>query len=728
MHSPLPLTRDIVLIGGGHTHALVLRKWAMAPVAGARLTLINPGPTAPYSGMLPGHIAGHYQRSELEIDLVKLARFADARLVLAPATAIDRKNQRISVAGQADISYDIASIDIGITTAIPSIPGFTAHALGAKPLPRYSAAWQQFLNAVMARKLPAEIAVIGGGVAGIELALAMMHRLKSEGVSTAKVTVLEAQNTPLGGIGKGAQQALLRHMQRLGIRLETGVSIEEITATAVDLADGRQISAAFTVAAASPLPHSWLAQTGLTNKDGYIDVGPTLQSCVESNIYATGDCAELIFAPRPKAGVFAVRQAPILYYNLRASLLGNPLKPFRPQKGYLKLISTGGKGAIADKAGLTLDGPILWRWKDRIDRKFMQKFQDYPEMSIPKPPKNLAQGVREILDEAPLCGGCGAKIAPAELAQTLAALPPPRRADVLSVPDDDAAVLAHGDGQQVLTTDHLRAFMSDPFRMARITAIHALGDCWAMGAKPQAALASLILPRMSAKMQAETLREIMAAASETFRAAGAEIVGGHTSQGAELTIGFSVTGLSDGPVIRNTGAKTGDALILTKPIGSGTLLAAEMRHLAKGAWMEAAYKLMEQPQGKAADILAPVAHAMTDVTGFGLAGHLNAMLKNAGIGAQLSLANIPLLEGAATLAAQGIRSTIWDANRAAVNIESVGNTPTEILLFDPQTAGGLLAAVPAAKAEIILRHLKEAGLPAVQIGEITGQKSITLIE
>ncbi len=727
MHSPLPLTRDIALIGAGHTHALFLRKWAMAPVAGARLTLINPGPTAPYSGMLPGHIAGHYQQSDLEIDLIKLARFANARLVLAAATAISCKNQRISVEGQADISYDIASIDIGITTAIPSIPGFTAHALGAKPLPNYSAAWQQFLGAVSARSLPPEVAVIGGGVAGVELALAMMHRLKSEGFPAAIITVLEAQNAPLGGISKGAQSALLQHMQQRGIRLETGAAITEITNNTIHLASGRKIPAAFTVAAAAPRPHSWLAQTGLANKDGYIEVGSTLQSCVDPNIYATGDCADLTFAPRPKAGVFAVRQAPILYHNLRANLLGQAPKHFRPQKSYLKLISTGNKGAIADKAGLTLDGPILWRWKDRIDRKFMRKFCDYPEMLAPKPPKHLANGVREILEEAPLCGGCGAKVAPVELAQAVAMLPSPKRADILSLPEDDAAILAHGDNQQVITTDHLRAFINDPFRMARITAIHALGDCWAMGAKPQAALASLILPRMSLKMQAETLREIMAAASETFRAAGAEIVGGHTSQGAELTIGFSITGLVDGPVIRNTGAKVGDALILTKPIGSGTLLAAEMRHLVKGAFMEAAYSMMEQPQDKAAEILAPIAHAMTDITGFGLAGHLNSMLKNADIGAQLTLANIPLLDGASQLAAQGIRSSIWSANRAAVSMVATGNSPTEILLFDPQTAGGLLAAIPAAKAESTLRRLKEAGLPAAHIGEITRQKGIALI-
>ena len=725
MHSPLPLTRDIVLIGGGHTHALVLRKWAMAPVAGARLTLINPSPTAPYSGMLPGHIAGHYTRSDLEIDLVKLARFANARLVLAPATAIDRVNQRIQVAGQAEISYDFASIDIGITTEIPTIKGFAAHALGAKPLPRYTVAWQHFLRDVRAGKHAPEVVVIGGGVAGIELALAMMHRLKTEGAKPAKITVLEAQAAALGGIGKGAQTALWQHMQRLGVKLETGVSVVEIAAHAVRLADGRNIPSAFTVAAAAPQPHSWLAQTGLANAEGYIEVNPTLQSRVESNIYATGDCAALIFAPRPKAGVFAVRQAPILYHNLRADLLGHSKKPFRPQKSYLKLISTGGKGAIADKAGLKLNGPALWRWKDRIDRKFMQKFSDYPEMPAPKLPKDLAQGVREVLGDVPLCGGCGAKVAPTELAQTLTALPPPTRADILSKPDDDAAILAHGTAKQVLTTDHLRAFINDPYRMAQITAIHAMGDVWAMGAKPQAALASLILPRMSTKMQAETLREIMAAASETFRAAGAGIVGGHTSQGAELTIGFSVTGLCEGPVIRNTGAKIGDVLILTKPIGSGTILAAEMRHRAEGAWVEAAYKVMAQPQDKAADILAPIAHAMTDVTGFGLAGHLNAMLQNT-LGAELDMGNIPLLEGAVTLAAQGIRSSIWAANLAAVPLVAEPQATAEILLFDPQTAGGLLAAIPAPKAKSTLSQLTDIGMPAAIIGEITAKKGIAL--
>lgn len=718
MQTTLPLTRDIVMIGGGHTHALVLRKWAMAPVAGARLTLITPGPTAPYSGMLPGLIAGHYKRDDLEIDLVKLARFAKARLVLAPANGLDLDAKRVFVEGQADIAYDFASIDIGITTELPDIPGFSAYAVGAKPLHKFADRWQQFLKQVDAGVKQPHVAVIGGGVAGVELALAMHHRLEMAGINGIKITVLEAKPTPLSGVGKGAQKALFQHMQRCGIGLETGISVRHIAENAVRLSDGRSIAAAFCVAAATPLPHAWLAHTGLTNKDGYIDVGPTLQFLGDPEIFATGDCAALTFAPRPKAGVFAVREAPVLFHNLRALVSGRRLTRYRPQKSYLKLISTGGKGAIADKAGLKLDGKALWRWKNSIDRKFMRKFADYPVMKAENLPRAHAEGVREALGEAPLCGGCGAKIAPAALARTLATLPTPSRDDILSRPDDDAAILAHCGGQQVLTTDHLRAFMSDPFRMARITAIHALGDCWAMGAKPQAALASLILPRMNEKLQAETLREIMAASYETFSAAGAEIVGGHSSQGAELTIGYSITGLTNGRAIRTTGAKPGDALILTKPLGSGTLLAAEMRQLAHGAWVAAAYRAMEQPQAEAAAILAPIAHAMTDVTGFGLAGHLNTLLKG-GLGARLMLGSIPFMQGAEALALQGVRSTLWPANRAAVGAFSGIGAPAEDLLFDPQTAGGLLAAIPENQHEPTMKRLENAGYAASLIGEIT---------
>ncbi|HEX9856860.1 MAG TPA: selenide, water dikinase SelD, partial [Paracoccaceae bacterium] len=581
--APLPLVQDLVLIGGGHAHALVLRMWGMNPLPGVRLTLINPGPVAPYTGMLPGHIAGHYRRDEMMIDLVPLARFAGARVILDRAVGIDRAARRVRLAGRGPVAYDIASVDIGIGSGLPAIPGFAEHAVAAKPLGAYADRWQAFV----ARALPApHVVVIGAGVGGVELALASAHRLRAAG-QRPQVTVLEQSATALPGIGAGARAALLAHMNRLGVRLLTGARPARVTAGAVVLADGRSLPADFTLSVAGARPQGWLAETGLALTDGFLTIGATLQTS-DPAIFAAGDCAHLDHAPRPKAGVFAVREAPFLVHNLRVALSGSGrMRPFTPQRDYLKLISTGGRGAVADKFGMRLDGAWLWRWKDRIDRKFMAKFTAYPTMPAAPLPAPAATGLAEAMGAKPLCGGCGAKVGAADLAAALSELPAPARPEILSGPGDDAAVLRHGTGFQVITTDHLRAFTEDPGLMARITAIHAMGDVWAMGARPQAALAQITLPRMSPRMQSETLREIMEAASETFRAAGADIVGGHTSIGAELTLGFTVTGLiADAApglpprILAKGGARPGDALILTKPLGTGTILAAEMARAA----------------------------------------------------------------------------------------------------------------------------------------------------
>ncbi|PPB82203.1 selenide,water dikinase [Albidovulum inexpectatum] len=724
MQVQIPLTRDLVLIGGGHTHALVLRMWGMKPLPGVRLTLINPTPTAAYSGMLPGLVAGHYPRSALQIDLVKLARHAGARLILGRAEGIDRESRRIRISGRAPVAYDIASIDIGITSDMPGLPGFAEHAVPAKPLDAFADRWEAFVEAVEARRAPPDVAVIGAGVAGVELALAARHRLGDH----ARVALIERARA-LSTLGSGARRALLRHLRQANVTLHEAARATEVTEDGVTLADGRLVPARFVIGTAAARAQDWLETTGLALTNGFVRIGPTLQSETDPAIFAAGDIAHMVHAPRPKAGVYAVRQAPILLHNLTVALTEKGrMRRYRPQRDYLKLISTGHRGAVADKWGLPLDGAWLWRWKDRIDRAFMRKFQDLPRMDPPALPDPVASGVAEELGRGkPLCGGCGAKVGQADLRAALADLPAPAREDVLSRPGDDAAVLAHGDGRQVITTDHVRAFVEDPWLLARITAIHAMGDVWSMGARPQAALAQIILPRMSPRLQAETLREIMAAAAETFGAEGADVVGGHTSLGAELTIGFAVTGLTEGEPIRQAGARPGDWLILTKPIGTGVILAAEMAREAPGEVVAAALASMARPQGQAARILAPVAHAMTDVTGFGLAGHLLTILQESGTAARISLAHVPILPGAEDLARAGHGSTLLPANRTVAAHMFLTEGPRADLLFDPQTAGGLLAAIPADQAETVLAALRANGTDAAVIGAVTeGDPFITV--
>ncbi len=715
-----PFVRDLVLIGGGHAHALVLRKWAMNPLAGARLTVINPGPVAPYTGMLPGHIAGHYRRDEMMIDLVALGRLAGARLILDRAVGIDRAARRVLLAGRGPVAYDVASVDIGIGSDLPALPGFNDHAVAAKPLGPYAAKWDAFLDT--APQAP-RLVIIGAGVGGCELAMASAYRLRTMG-RTPDIVVLERTGEALRGVGARARQTLLARMQALGVRLITGAEPVRILADAVELVGGKVLPSDFTLSVAGARPQGWLADTGLDLTDGFITISPTLQTS-DPAIFAAGDCAHMAFAPRPKAGVFAVRQAPYLTHNLRVALIGTgPMRRYAPQRDYLKLISTGDKTAVADKLGLRIGGAWLWCWKDRIDRAFMDKLADAPAMPRPAVPAQSARGLAAAMGAAPMCGGCGAKVGAVDLAHALAGLPAPCRADVLSGRGDDAAILRHGQGLQVITTDHLRAFTLDPALMARITAVHALGDIWAMGAAPQTALAQITLPRMSPALHAATLHEIMAAAADVFTAAGADITGGHTSVGAELTIGFTVTGLAD-RAIAKAGARPGDALILTKPLGTGTILAAEMARtpvagLMLGEVVAAAYASMTQPLGDAAAILAPHAHAMTDVTGFGLAGHLLEILEASGCAADLTLDAIPLLPGAEALAKAGTASTLAPANRLAVQGRiDASESPAAALLYDPQTGGGLLAAVPAEMAEECLAALLHAGCTAAIIGHVT---------
>ena len=724
MQADFPLVRDLVLVGGGHAHVLVLRKWAMNPQPGVQVTLINPAPVAAYTGMLPGVVAGHFARDEAVIDLVRLCRFAGARLILGAVAAIDRSARLIHVPGRPALRYDIASLDVGVLAGPLAVDG-AANAVPARPLDTFLSGWQAHL----ARGLPDNrIVVVGGGVGGAELALAMAYRLQGQG---ARITIIDGGKVA-SALAPRAAALLRKALINNGISLQEGVAVAAISAGAVQSADGTEYPSDLTIAVAGARPHDWLQGTDLALSNGFVVVNPALQTS-DPHIFAAGDCAELTHAPRPKAGVFAVRAAAVLHDNLRAALAGKPLRPFNPQRDYLKLISLGHKSALVERNGISFSHPALWRWKEKIDSAFMEKLSDFNAMPTPPVPADAAIGLSVALAARPLCGGCGAKVGAQGLRAALAALPAPQRQDVHSGPGDDAAILLINNGFQVMTTDHLRSFTHDPYVMARIAATHALGDIWAMGASPQVALAQITLPRMADPMQAALLGDLMAGATEVFGAAGADVVGGHTSVGAELTVGFTVTGLAP-RIITKGGAAPGDRLILTKPLGSGTIMAAEMARarvpgVVLGEVVALALVQMQRSLGPASAILSSVANAMTDVTGFGLAGHLAEMLQASGCAARLDLGAVPLMPGALALAKAGQASSLAPANRAALLGILADDPRAEMaLLIDPQTAGGLLAAVPDHQAEGVLQALQAAGEVAAIIGVIeVGVPTISVV-
>ena len=712
MNTSIPYTRDLVLIGGGHTHALVLRNWGMNPLPGVRLTVINPGPTAPYSGMLPGFVAGHYTRDELDIDLVKLARFAGARLIVGKAVSVDPLAKTITVPNRPPVGYDVTAIDVGITSEMPKLAGFAEHGIPAKPLGTFATRWDMFRDTAHAPK----VAVIGGGVAGAELAMAMAYALRDKSPNVALIDrgqILDGFDTPARG-------RLLAALAELNVELVENADVVEVLPDAVRLADDTLIPSDFTTGAAGARPHPWISDIGLDVHDGFLTVGPSLQTS-DPDVFAVGDCAHLSHDPRPKAGVFAVREAPYLYDNLRARLSGGKMRKYHPQKDYLKLISLGGKEALAEKLGTARRGKLLWRWKDHIDRKFMNQFDGLTMMETTLP-SQVALGVKETVGDAPLCGGCGAKVGRNALTSALADLPATTRNDIVSLTGDDAALLKTGNALQVLTTDHLSAVTHDPVVMAKIATLHAMGDIWAMGADPQAAVLSLTMPRMSPELQHRTVAEITTTVAQALSDQGAALVGGHTTMGDGLTIGLSITGLCENDPITLSGAKVGDVIVLTKPIGSGTILAAEMRGAARGEEVLKCYEKMTQSPSEVLGILKD-AHAMTDVTGFGLAGHLAGMCDASGVAAKVILDDVPVLDGALDLAEAGVRSSLYPDNRNDPRVIAP-ETARAALMFDPQTSGGLLAAMPKESAEAIVANAPE-DCPIWIIGEIVEGKGVS---
>ena len=270
-----------------------------------------------------------------------------------------------------------------------------------------------------------------------------------------------------------------------------------------------------------------------------------------------------------------------------------------------------------------------------------------------------------------------------------------------------------------------RAIVDDPYVFGKIAAQHSLGDIFAMGAEGQTALAIATVPYGLEHKTEDTLSQMLRGAEEVLHEAGVALVGGHTSEGAELSLGFAINGLA-GPscLLRKTGMQPGDGLILTKPLGTGTLFAAEMRFKAKGRWVSAAVASMLLSNRSAAACLREHgARACTDVTGFGLLGHLVEMTRASQVAASVDLNRLPVLEGAEETVAAGIFSTLQPQNvrlrRAIRNLDAAAGAPRYPLLFDPQTAGGLLASVPAANAEACLASLRDSGYDhAALIGQV----------
>ena len=737
-----PVVKDLVLIGGGHSHVTVLKQFGMQPLPGVRLTLICRDVHTPYSGMLPGFVAGHYDYDDIHIDLGPLARFAGARLYHDEVIGLDPVNRRIHCKTRPDVSYDVLSINTGSTPDFSQVPGADKFVVPVKPINNFLSRWQRLVPRVLAARGVARIGVVGAGAGGVELTLAMQCRLEQlcrEAGFAAKLSfhLFSRTDSILPTHNKRVQATFQRLLADRGVNVHAPCRVTRLWENGLGCEDGSAHELEEILWVTNAAAPRWPADAGLAvDAQGFIHVNDALQSVSHGDIFAAGDVAAVETYAREKAGVFAVRQGPPLARNLRRVLLGQPPQPFTPQKQWLSLISTGDKYAVASRGKWFLAGRLIWRWKDWIDRRFMDKFNVLPEMSQ-APSADLAPGLadaeamQEISAMAMRCGGCGAKVGATTLDRALAQLQPVQRDDVLiglNHPDDAAVVEVPSRKVMVHTVDFFRALVDDPYVFGKIAAQHSLGDIFAMGAEGQTALAIATVPYGLEQKTEDTLSQMLQGAEEVLHDAGVALVGGHTSEGAELSLGFAVNGLVDPAELqRKSGMQPGDRLILTKPLGTGALFAADMRLKAKGRWISAALASMLLSNRDAAVCLRRYGvTACTDVTGFGLLGHLVEMTRASQVGACLDLSRLPILDGGEETVAAGIFSTLQPQNvrlrRAIRDIDDAAKAPRYPLLFDPQTAGGLLASVPEGQAAACVSELRALGYEhAAIIGTVLRQ-------
>ena len=654
----------LVLAGGGHSHALLLKQWAMRPQLRPkrRIVLVNRHGSALYSGMVPALIAGIDTSDVVAIDLRRLCDRAGVAFIQGEICGVDVQLQQLQLANRPALSYDLLSLNVGAISRSSKADG-----VAIKPLEPALAflASQEPNNRTPFR-------VVGAGSAGVEVVLALRRRWPQR--------PLQLQSHPK------QLDNLIRHILR-------AANIELIEIDASVHAGDPSLPLLLCTGSRAP---GWLGASGLpVESDGRVRTDRCLQVQGTTNIFAAGDCAVVADEPRPASGVWAVRAAQPLAHNLKARCSNRALRPWHPQRLALQLIGDQ-QGRAWARWGKWQLGPssLLWQWKRLIDQRFMEGFRNAGAMA---PETQMA------------CRGCAAKLAAQPLEAAL------QQVGLGGAPED--AALIEGDPPLLQSVDGFPALLSDPWLNGRLTALHASSDLWACGTPVNSAQAVVTLPMLDGHEQQELLAQTLAGVRSVLEEQGASLIGGHTlearsasPQPAELGLQLTlcVNGRSDHPWSKG-GIQPDDVLLLSRPLGTGVLFAAAMAGAASASTLDDVLSVMSCSQHHLLKQLRPHRdgiHACTDITGFGLLGHLGEMLLSSPTLRVTLLCNrIPSYPHALDLLEQGHASSLAPANRRSwslldrvVQLDEKPSRSLLELLVDPQTCGPLLLACPEATA------------------------------
>lgn len=875
--------KNVVLLGVGHTHAHIVKQWAMHPIGGVHLICVTDFLQATYSGMLPGVLARDYLPDQMQIDLIQLMSAANVLWIHEKVQKVDRRRREIHFDGGRILPYDLLSVAVGSSPPPPvitapasehaaaeqiaathlsgdsaiaveaegaskladSLPRVFSNASAAstpvvmiKPMQTFLPRLQDAIAAAIASckqegNARMQIDVIGGGLGSVEVALCLPETLLANGLSPDyySIRIISASADPPDGCLKSTKRRIAKIFESRRVQVLTEQRLASISANYLILESGRRLSTDLVIYVAGGHANPITQLIDVRRDDRHcIVTNDYLESVDDSLIWAGGDCASMEKHDVPKAGVYAVRQGPVMWDNLQRWSQGKPLRRYRPQSGFLKLVNIGGKQAIGQWKFFSFQGAWVWRLKDRIDTKFMKMYQQLPEKmrqqmsAAPGRTRTAAAAMpsaggtsrTNAAGPAMRCLGCGGKIASStlrsvlgELAndfpkrpQTVAALagtptPPPSDSahrdnpgdtawfspldlaqssdDVAILPDSelftlaattassrtsqsDAEPLASGEtkdppppqlgSSMALSVDAFPTPLNDPWLSGRLAVVHSLSDLWASGVRPTSVLASVEIPYATKSGQRRLLKQVMSGVCTELSKYRVKLIGGHTMEGPRLTISLTAIGrfpdrgakpssalhsvaqsenaahVLPGP---KQGLQQNDCLLLTKPLGTGIALAALMQNQCSAATYQSMMASMLQANAIALELLNRFSvHAITDVTGFGLLGHLQEMLADTDLKLSLSakaIANMAL-PGLRALVGQGIHSTMRENNEdfmvgldlmslpqqllgTGMDVENI-NLANQLLL-DPQTSGGLLIGLGLDQVEACERFLQQHG-------------------
>ncbi|MGI0482096.1 FAD-dependent oxidoreductase [Geminocystis sp. CENA526] len=368
---------NLVLVGGGHSHSIVLKLWSKKRLSGVKITLISNVKNTPYSGMLPEYINGFYSYEESHINLVKLAEIAGINLIIDEVVNIDADEKIVSCKSGLRIGFDVLSLNIGSSPEKSQIEGANLYAIAIKPIPLFLKKWLQIID--LAHNNPDKkmiFTIIGGGAGGVELALNIHHKL---------INIISIENLTINLIHRGKRitsnydvsmsEKLTKILDKNHINIYLNEVVKSIDSQKITLFSGKNIDSDYTFLVTQASAPIWLKNSSIeTDTEGFIMVKNTLQSVNYPYIFASGDIASIIDYPCAKAGVFAVKQGMPLYQNLCNFLTEKPLKLYYPQKKYLNIIGTGNKNAVANWGNISVQSPLIWYWKKYLDHNFMKQF------------------------------------------------------------------------------------------------------------------------------------------------------------------------------------------------------------------------------------------------------------------------------------------------------------------------------------------------------------------